>query len=80
MRGLLFRRAAKSHNIKGFAAFASRNQGTDYRRFPYGLKVPFPPEQPTATLVLEQTSGEGCFDERPRNSNECWGVLFCAQM
>jgi hypothetical protein len=28
--------------------------------------VPFPPNRATATLVLEQTSGEGCFDERPK--------------
>ncbi len=51
--------------------------GAGYHRFRYGLKVPFPPERHTARVVLEQTSGEGCFDERPRSSNERWGVLFC---
>jgi hypothetical protein len=37
-----------------------------YFRFLYSLKVPFPSSIVTATLVLEQTSGEGCFDERPK--------------
>ncbi len=37
-----------------------------YHRLRYSLKVPFPPTWATATLVLEQTSGEGCFDERPK--------------
>ena len=34
--------------------------------FPYSLKVPFLLGASTARVVFEQTSGEGCFDKRPK--------------
>jgi hypothetical protein len=53
-----------------------RSSRHGYFGFSYSLKVPFTLSLTTATLVLEQTSGEGCFDERPRNSNEPGAFCF----
>ena len=75
----VYRGMAQVTQNKCFVTFSESYRQRGYCRAPYGLKVPFPPGRPTARVVLEQTSGEGCFDERPRSSNERWGVLFCVQ-